>query len=256
MQNTVMLRGLAVGEGMPKIIVSVSEKTEDAILRKTQEILETRPDAVEWRADHFAGLFDKDAVVSVLGGLRRILSDTPLLFTVRTEREGGAADPGPKRYAEILRTAADSGFADAVDVEVFMDERMAEETIEAVHAAGIPVVASNHDFHRTPEKEEIIRRLCRMQELGADILKIALMPVSGEDVLTLLTATHEMKTRFASRPLITMSMGAEGVVSRVSGEVFGSAMTFGAVGQASAPGQLPVGELRKALDILHRGMAG
>ena len=79
-----------------------------------------------------------------------------------------------------------------------------------------------------------------MQRLGADICKIATMPHSPADVLTLLDATRIMAEEHADRPLITMAMGALGIVSRVSGETFGSAATFGMAGTPSAPGQIPV----------------
>ena len=80
------------------------------------------------------------------------------------------------------------------------------------------------------------------------------MPQSPDDVLTLLGATQEMVRRWADRPVITMSMAPLGTVSRLCGEVFGSAMTFGTAGQASAPGQIPAEELRQVLDILHRAL--
>jgi len=88
--------------------------------------------------------------------------------------------------------------------------------------------------------------------MEVDIPKIAVMPTCVEDVLILLSATNEMYTKYADRPIITMSMGPLGVVSRLSGEIFGSAMTFGAVGKVSAPGQIPVRELATTLDILHK----
>ena len=44
----------------------------------------------------------------------------------------------------------------------------------------------------------------------------------------------------AEVPLITMSMGPLGVISRVCGQSFGSAATFGAAHRASAPGQMDV----------------
>ncbi|MBK4329426.1 type I 3-dehydroquinate dehydratase, partial [Enterobacter hormaechei] len=50
--------------------------------------------------------------------------------------------------------------------------------------------------------------------------------------------------------LITMSMGKSGGVSRVTGRLFGSAMTFGTVGQASAPGQIAIAKLREVMDTL------
>ena len=61
-----------------------------------------------------------------------------------------------------------------------------------------------------------------MQELGADIPKIAVMPTCRRDVLTLLCATEEMYTEHADRPIITMSMAGTGLISRLCGEVFGS----------------------------------
>lgn len=45
-----------------------------------------------------------------------------------------------------------------------------------------------------------------MQELDADIPKIAVMPQNKKDVLTLLSATEEMASEYADRPIITMSM--------------------------------------------------
>ena len=65
------------------------------------------------------------------------------------------------------------------------------------------------------------------------------------------TFTSEMAEKYATRPLITMSMSKLGVISRLVGEAFGSSMTFGAVGQVSAPGQIPVEKLQTAMAIVH-----
>ena len=91
-----------------------------------------------------------------------------------------------------------------------------------------------------------------MQTLGADIPKIALMPNCKKDVLTLLEATLEMSEQYADRPIITMSMAGTGVVSRLTGETFGSALTFGAASPASAPGQIGVHEVPQVLDIIQK----
>ena len=93
-----------------------------------------------------------------------------------------------------------------------------------------------------------------MQKLGADIPKIAVMPQSKEDVLTLLAATEEMNRKHADRPIITMSMAGTGVISRLCGEVFGSALTFGAARKASAPGQMGVEDLAQVLSLLHKSL--
>ena len=95
-----------------------------------------------------------------------------------------------------------------------------------------------------------------MQRSGADIVKLAVMPRRQADVAELLLATAQFKEQFPDTPLITMSMGSMGVVSRVCGESFGSCVTFGAGEKASAPGQLPVEELDTMLRILHDRMKG
>ena len=65
-----------------------------------------------------------------------------------------------------------------------------------------------------------------MQMRQADICKIAVMPQDATDVLTLLSATNEMYTHYASVPIVTMSMGQLGMISRVTGQLFGSALTL------------------------------
>jgi 3-dehydroquinate dehydratase-1 len=84
-----------------------------------------------------------------------------------------------------------------------------------------------------------------------DILKIAVMPNCAEDVLILLDAARTMKEGYSDCPLIAISMGGKGIVSRISGEIFGSDLTFGASVKASAPGQIPAGDLRKIIQLLH-----
>ena len=93
-----------------------------------------------------------------------------------------------------------------------------------------------------------------MQKLNADILKIAVMPNNRKDVLTLLSATEEIYSNLADRPVITMSMGGLGMISRLSGEIFGSAVTFGSAGKTSAPGQVEVYELKNVLDMIHKSV--
>ncbi len=148
----------------------------------------------------------------------------------------------------------ESGLADLIDVEVFSGDEVVNDLVRTAHENEVKVIGSNHDFEKTPSKEEIIRRLQKMQELDVDLPKIAVMPKKKEDVLTLLVATEEMNRKYADRPIITMSMAGDGVISRLCGEVFGSALTFGAAGQASAPGQIGVKELRQILTILHESV--
>ena len=249
--KTVMLRNVEVGCGKPKVIVPIVAATAQGILEKAREFRAHALDVVEWRVDFYEDVFQLPKVLSTLKGLREILGETPILFTFRTRKEGGEKEIDMEAYTALNTAVAQSGDADAVDVEVFSGDEVVRRNIQAIHAAGKAVVGSNHDFGGTPDKADLLFRLRKMQELGADIPKIAVMPRCPGDVIALLDATQEMSGKYADRPIITMSMGA-GVVSRLCGEYFGSAMTFGAV---SAPGQIPVEELNAAMDILHRALA-
>ena len=59
-----------------------------------------------------------------------------------------------------------------------------------------------------------------------------------------------VKRQYPDEPIITMSMGKLGIVSRICGSVFGNAMTFGAAKQASAPGQIEVTKLNDILKVI------
>jgi 3-dehydroquinate dehydratase-1 len=254
MSHYIEVRGVKIGEGIPKICVPIVGKTQKEILTSAQAVKEAQPDVVEWRVDWFENVENIRSIIETLEKLRMTLGEIPLLFTARTMPEGGEWDANYTDYTVLNERVAQTKLVDLIDVELFTADKNTSEIIQIAHRAGVKVVTSSHDFEETPDKNELISRMCQMQELGADIPKIAVMPQNAADVLTLLTATQEMSEKYAKGPIITMSMAGQGFISRACGEVFGSALTFGAVGQASAPGQMQAGDLRTLLELIHRGL--
>ena len=252
--KTVKIRNVEIGAGIPKICVPIVGVTQEDILAQAKALQSLPADVVEWRIDWFENVFDFDALKDALTDLRAVLRGLPLLMTFRTSKEGGEKAIDAEDYAELNIKAAQTGLVDLIDVEVFTGDEIVSRIIREAHAAGVKVVASNHDFDKTPDKDDIVSRLRKMQAMDADIPKIAVMPRSKRDVLTLLAATEEMATDYADRPIITMSMAGTGVISRLCGEVFGSALTFGAAGKASAPGQMGVQDLSTVLGLLHNAL--
>ena len=249
--NTVQVKNTVIGEGRPKICVPIVGKTKTDILEEAKKITSLPVDVVEWRVDWYEDIFDFTKTEATMQALREVLGEMPILFTFRTSKEGGEKAIETEAYVELNQNAAKTGLIDLVDVEAFTGDEAVKAVVETAHANGVKMIASNHDFHKTPAKEEIVSRLRKMQELGADIPKIAVMPQNKKDVLTLLSATEEMASEYADRPIITMSMSGTGVISRLCGEVFGSALTFGAAKKASAPGQAAVNDLNNMLQFLH-----
>lgn len=247
--NTVKIKHTVLGEGRPKIAVPLVAKDAESLQQAVVALAGLDYDVVEFRVDFLQEAANADFVMAQTEAVRRALPDTPLLFTFRRAVEGGSCPCGDDDYFELVHRAIESGFIDIIDIELFAGDEAVAAAVAKAKAHGVAALLCNHDFDKTPPQAEIAGRLKKMAALGADICKIAVMPQSAADVLTLLSATEEVY-RTAKQPIVTMAMGKLGVISRLAGQTFGSAMTFGAAQQASAPGQIAANDLRRILDVL------
>jgi 3-dehydroquinate dehydratase-1 len=248
--RTIAVRGVVIGEGAPKTIVPITAKTAAEVLTQAQRIgASADTDVVEWRIDYLDIASDAKALIKLAPQVAIAANGKPVILTFRTKNEGGATAIGDADYGKLYAALIKAKAADLYDVEMFRDEAVVKQIVAAAHTAGAYIVMSNHDFHATPDTAEIVARLRKQQALGADVLKIAVMPQNPGDVLKLLDATWQLR-QSSDRPLLTMSMGPTGVVSRLAGQTFGQALTFGMIGTASAPGQIEVGTLRGILTTL------
>jgi 3-dehydroquinate dehydratase-1 len=128
--------------------------------------------------------------------------------------------------------------------------------VRAASAAnGIALVLSHHNFECTPDLQTLLESFARGERLGADVVKLAVMPVDPQDVLTLLGATYQASQTLRV-PLISMSMGGLGAITRIAGWQYGSAATFAVGKSSSAPGQLAVEDLREMVAGVRRASAG
>lgn len=245
--KTIKIKNIVVGEGIPKIAVSIMGNTKEKIKENMEKIDLRKVDMIEWRADYFEDVFNLEKVLEVLEYLRYKFIDKPIIFTFRTKEEGGEREIELDYYTILNKTVASSGNVDLVDVQICLDSNTVKQNIYNIHEENILVIGSNHDFLKTPKKEDMIETLKLGEDMGADILKLAVMPHNTEDVLDLLSITSYMR-KLAKRPIVTISMGSLGVISRISGGTFGSSITFGAIDKGSAPGQISVDEL---FNILH-----
>ena len=248
--TTVKVRNIVLGEGLPKIAVPNVGVTEEEILASAKEIAAAKPDIMEWRIDYYeAGIMDNEKLIATAKALRDVVGELPILVTFRTKNEGGVLELAEDEYLDLVATVVTNRLGDAVDIELFHDEERVKDLVKQAHNYNVVVIMSNHDFEKVPAKDVIEFRLKKMADLGADVPKLACMPHSADDVLTLLSATNDARKALAN-PIITMAMADLGKVSRIAGQVFGSCLSFGAVGKTSAPGQLSIEDLRNAENYL------
>lgn len=248
----VEIKGKKIGEGSPKICVPVMGRTEEEILQQISLINAPQNkqivDMVEVRADYFQGLGSPDEVERLMTAVQFELSEKIVLFTIRSEKEGGKRlPPEIMDIDEINRMVISNKLADIVDVELADGNPSKRELAELAHNNGVKIIMSYHNFEITPEQEFMTEKLQAMRAMGADIIKIAVMPESIHDVYRLMETATYTKEKL-DIPIVAISMGALGAITRISGALYGSDITFGALEQASAPGQIPVSDLKRMMD--------
>lgn len=249
--KTLRIKNVVLGEGEPKICVPVVAENIEKVKEQAKYITanDMPVDLIELRIDYLDNYNDSCYINDVVQVVKEV-TDKPVILTFRTGFEGGMRDISRENYARLLLDILKENVTDILDLELFTGDDYVRQIVDKAHECNVKIIMSNHDFDNTPDSEEIVSRLDKMDKMGADIVKIAVMPHDARDVITLLSAT-EKAVRIIDKPVVTMSMSGLGLISRLSGEIFGSAITFGAVKEASAPGQIDVNSLRCVLDIIH-----
>ena len=242
---------IGVGK-QPLICAPLIGKTREAIFAELAAVLAKKPDVVEWRADYFSDVSQTDEVILVGNKIKEVTGDISVIFTVRSTREGGQPVSLMSRDVIELQSAVCKNTPiEYVDCELSNKKQDIEYLRQVARTGRTKIIASYHNFDHTPDREFLKKKFDEAELSGLDVAKVAVMSNKPEDVLTLLTATLEAKQRL-NIPVISVSMGGIGVVTRMIGGIFGSSLTF-AVGEgSSAPGQIPIGELKTVLGILRK----
>ncbi len=236
----------------PVVCTPLVGRNHAQVLFELRHVVPKKPDLLEWRVDFFEGIADTAQVLALAAAIRQEAQGIPVLFTRRSIREGGEPialdEPGVLAlYVAVIQSQT----VDFVDFEMCSEPAHIAQVRAQSSAQGIGLVLSFHDFHTTPSQEALCQRFAQAQQLGADVAKIAVMPQRLEDVLVLLAATLNSSQKL-DIPVVSMSMGAYGAVTRLVGGVFGSAMSFAMGAAPSAPGQLPIEDLQTVLQIVNR----
>lgn len=155
-----------------------------------------------------------------------------------------------EKRLELMVAAIESGNIDLIDIELCNGREFIDAVKMHTQARHVALILSYHNFKETPAETFISDKLLAAYEAGADIPKLAVMPNNYADVLVLLSATNRARNSAIDAPLVTMSMGEQGAVTRLAGGLFGSDITFAVGTASSAPGQIPIAEMRAGMAVL------
>lgn len=253
--HPIALKGRPLAQGrLPAVCAPLVATTHDALVSEARQVAALAPDLLEWRVDFFGAIADTQAVLAAAAALREVAGGLPVLFTRRASREGGQPIPlDEANVVALYEAVCASGLVDMVDFEMANASTDLQRVREAARRHGVGLVLSFHDFQRTPSAADLAARFAQAAALGADVAKVAVMPGSMRDVHALLGATLDAAGELAI-PVVSMAMGPLGAVSRLCGGAFGSALTFAVGAAASAPGQVPIADVRATLGVLERAM--
>ena len=163
--NYVKVKNIKLGDGKPKICVSLVGKTEDEIIRECKKLSLMNIDIVEFRCDFFEYILNIEKVCFLLEQIKLILNEIPLIFTIRSKEEGGEICISENDYINLYSNICKRKLTDIIDVELRLGDEKVKYLVNVAHDNNIKVIISKHDFEKTPQKDEMLGALIKMQEL-------------------------------------------------------------------------------------------
>ena len=224
MLKELIIKGKVLSSNKVSICVPVVAKGDLDILAAVEKCIAKNVPVIELRADCFDCFNSKKGLMSLLEQIAERTLNTIVIFTIRTSKEGGNADISEADYKDVLMRVSASGFVDIIDVEASQVTE-GEEFINQLHNNGAYVLASHHDFEKTPETLDLIHIYDDLSDTGADIIKLAVMPEKSADVLGIFKAA-EYANEYSDALVIMIAMGDMGKVTRAAGKLVGSCITF------------------------------
>lgn len=172
-------------------------------------------------------------------------SDTPLVATCRVVDDGNGTW---EEAEEKLTTAVEAGAA-FLDLEIEAPKEVGKRLRRACTEYGTTMIRSSHFFAGTPSDDVLRNTVEKCRKFGGEIVKIAAMAKSGEDVARVLGLYSQEQTSQRQAELIAFSMGETGRASRLECLRLGSPFTYAALNdnEAAAPGQWTYTEMLTAV---------
>lgn len=215
--------------------------TDDKNRQSLKNAIGQGADLLELRIDFFKGIEPENLSKTV----RKIKqSRLPLIATVRSKTEGGKRLLTDRQRKEIFQHIIH--LVDAVDIEL-SSKNIIKAIVASAKKQNKKVIVSYHNFKETPSDRKLNKIIKNSKNAGADIIKLAVMANQMQDVLRLANLTLKHKN------LITLSMGEMAKISRIIFPIFGSLITYGSIGQSTAPGQIPLKILKRELRFYKKG---
>lgn len=248
-RKTVKLRNVVLGSGHLALIMPIAARSFEEVISLAKEFEPYDADILEWRVDYLEDLENLPALLETAKALREAVGERSIMVTPRHHEENGVREIKPEAKEKILFTLIRSGQIDMVDVEMRYGKSYIQNIRQECHRYGVALMVSYHDLKRTPDTPEVISLLQKEVELGADVCKVSFVAETYGDTDRLGKSIGKAREAGIDVPIVSISAGPKGVLSRICGDVFGSDGTFVSTGKTHQIHIDDVRALRKSLKL-------
>lgn len=208
--------------------------TDISNIENVKRAFENGLNIAEIRLDLF-----EDISENHLTNVIKSFTEFPTILTIRSNKEGGKWNGLEQNRLNLYRKLIP--LVDAVDIELISDEIL-DDVVTLANENNVNVIISHHNFERTPDSQFLENVIDNAINRGADIVKIATFIREEKDILTLQNLLADKDEN-----LVIIGMGEKGIKTRTDFPKLGSKFTFVNVEQSTAPGQINLSEMVKAL---------
>ncbi|RRK09415.1 type I 3-dehydroquinate dehydratase [Lactiplantibacillus garii] len=243
--KTVTIGTVTLSAGMPKIGVVLTGADRQTLLGQAAQVLTSTAQVVVWRLSAYQELDNRAELINTASQLQQVLGTIPVIADFQTDQ----AAVTPAEYYQTCLTLVNNRAVAAIDIDFTLVNQIDYVTLaKQMRANGVRLLLSR-TLSVTTSESELVATYAAMAAAGADIAR---MTIDGQDaraVLKLMTATATARQQLEI-PLIATVTGALGRFNSVCGQLTGSVLAFGRVGRVGEPEQLPVNQLKQALQTL------
>ncbi|KPU81396.1 3-dehydroquinate dehydratase [Nitrosopumilus sp. PRT-SC01] len=218
-----------------KTCVSIAEKTPYKI-KQILKIALKKSDYAEVRFDFLKIEQIPEALETIKKDLNKIVC------TLRPKTEGGKFSGNEKERIAILKLIAEYN-PFLLDVE-FNTLKRNSSLVRYLKSTKTKLLVSWHDFKKTPSSAELKKKMNQMTKFSFNV-KIVSTAKSTNDSSRML----ELYSKKGKNNLISFAMGDLGRISRILCLYLGSPYTYVSLGNAVAPGQFSVDEVKKITNL-------
>lgn len=240
-----------IGTGRPKVGAWLMGSHSAELISEAKYFSASRGEFAEWHIEYFEPVVHLTEFVQMAEKIVHYLNGKPLIVSYREIATEGNSLYSKQDLAEIFKQLILSGWVNQLDFEVTLGKEFITRLTEFAHEHAVKVNLTDHFCEAETDRQALLERFWLMKSYQPDAMLLFTYPNSNFEVLELLAALEELHAQDLDIPYSGLACFDRGTISRIAGETFGSAVTYGAAMKVSIPGKIPVNDLYTILNLLH-----